>query len=125
MAITLATYSNSNSKVQNITVDFNAEFLAASLSGTSNALQYFFKFTTSARDIDNETLPPKIVKDLSDLPVINRSNSAQKWRSATNSTNVYENIKTMLVDYAYDYVYGHEANQWGSNCTEQKQIKFT
>lgn len=126
MAVGISIYSNANNKTQTVNIDFVADFLAASLSGVSNELQYFFKFTTSARDLDNSQLPVKIVEGLGDLPLMEGSNvSSTRYRSATNSTNAYEDIRTMVIDYIYDYTQGHTENQWLSGCYEQKAMKFT
>ena len=126
MAINVSIYSNGNNKTQTVSVDFAADFLAASLTGVSNELQYFFKFTTSAKDSGAKSFPVKVVQDLSDLALVNASNvAAERYQSATNTANAYTNIDTMVIDYLYDYINGHDADQWLSGCAEQLPIKFS
>ncbi len=123
MAINVSIYGNTNNITRSISIDFVAELFAESLTQTSNELEYYFKFTTSARDSNNIKLSQKISNSLSDLALINASNvAAQRYQSKQDSTDDYSDITEMISDYIYDYVEGHDANQWGSGCAEQKPM---
>ena len=121
MAISLSIYSNGNASSKAISVDFVADYLASSSNGVSDQTKYFFTFTTSARDSDNSAFGAKVSESLSDL-VLN----GEKQR-AVNDANAYSDIKSMVIDYAYDYIHGHDAQQWGTSTAvkEQKPMKFS
>jgi hypothetical protein len=101
-----------------ITVDFVSDFLASEKLGVSDVPQYFFRFNTTARDIDNQIISVKIAKSFSDLVL----NGEKQRINDTNSS--YTSIKELLLDYIYDYIKGHEENQWGTTVKEQKKIKI-
>ena len=119
MSITAQIYSNANSISKTVTVDFMGDILAASRSSNISSAQYFFKFSTSSRNDLNQTIPPKVVLQLSDLAL-----NLQK-QSASDDSNSYADINSMVVDYLYDYINGHTANQFTSGCTLQRPMKFT
>ena len=119
MAISLGIYSNVNSSTRTVSVDFVADFLASSSNGVSDQTKYFFKFNTSARDTDNGTFGVKISESLSDLVLNN-----EKQRIVDTSAE-YTDIKTMVLDYTYDFIYGHDAGEWGTTVGEQKPMKFS
>jgi hypothetical protein len=101
-----------------INVDFVSDFLASESTGVSDKPQYFLRFTTTARDADNNAFSVKISKGLNGLAL-----NGEKQR-INNTNNPYTNIKELLLDYIYDYINGHENNQWGTTVTEQKPMKF-
>lgn len=119
MAINVSVYSNGNNTSKSITIDFVGDLLAAS-QGPANVAcsQYFFKFSTSGRGTDNIAFPVKIVRSFSDL-ALNKTK-----QSAVDTANAYTDVKSMIIDYCYDYIYGHTADQYSSGCTEQKPMKF-
>ena len=123
MAINVQIYSNTNTSSKSVTFDFVGDVLAASheepFSPTNAAsVEYYFKVTTGARQDDNTTYSPKVVRGLDEL-VLN----GQKQR-ITNTANAYTDIKSMVVDYTYDFIYGHTANLYGSGVTAQRPMKF-
>ena len=118
MAITYNVYSNGNASSKTITVDLGVDYLASSSNGVSNTERYFFKFTTSARDADNRPFGARISESLNDL-VLN----GEKQR-ISNTAAAYGDIKSMIVDYLYDLVRGHDENQWLTTVSEQKPMKF-
>ena len=108
MAINLNVYNNTTGRTSAINIDFAAELRSSSIDGTSFEVEYYFKFITGARDSDNLAYTARIANKLDDL-VLNRNVQA-----ATNTTNAYSDIKSMIVDYMYDYIYGHENNKFAS-----------
>ncbi len=118
MAINLSVYSNSNTSTKQIAVDFVADLLASSSNGVSNQTKYFFKLNTSARDLDNKTFDVKISESLNDL-VLNNNN-----QRISGSNVAYADIKTMIIDYVYDYIHGHDEDMYGSGVLERKAMKF-
>jgi len=119
MAINLSVYSNGNASSKSISVDFVADILASSSNGVSDQTKYFFKFTTSARNTANQTFGAKVSESLNDL-VLNGNNCA-----SDGSSTPYADIKTMICDYTYDFIHGHEANAYGSYVTVQLPMKFS
>lgn len=106
MAISISVYSNSSGNTANINVDFGAELRSSSIDGTSNQIEYFFKMTTGSRDTDGNAYSPRIVGSLSHL-ALNRTKQA-----ASNSASDYTDIKAMITDYVYDYIYGHASDKF-------------
>ena len=120
MAISLNVYSNVNNSTKSVSLDFIAE--TATISGDASAdtgRRYFFKLTTNARDTNNLVFTPRIVEDLSDLAL-----NKQK-QSASNVAAAYTNVKSMVIDYLYDYINGHEADQYLSGVTGKAPMKFS
>ena len=125
MSINVSVYSNGNNTSQSIYIDFAGDVLAPSFDATDVACyQYFFKFTTSGRGTDDAALPVKITKSLSDLALFDRAGILDEKQSASNTANAYGDIKSMVIDYCYDFIHGHTADQYLSGCTEQKPMKF-
>ena len=118
MAISLNVYSNGNASSKSINVDFVADILASSSNGVSDQTKYFFKFTTGGRDTANHAFGVKVSESLNDL-VLGGNNCA-----SDGSSTPYVNIKTMIIDYTYDYIYGHVADKYGSGVLEQLPMKF-
>jgi len=121
MAISIPIYSNSNSSSKTISFDFVGDILADSetfANVTSTA--FYFKITTSAKQDNNVSFPVKIVKGLDDL-VLNGNNCSALY---AGSAADYANVKSMVIDYVYDFINGHAANAYGSGCSEQKPMKF-
>lgn len=107
MALNLQIYSNGNAKSKTVTVDFAAGILADSETGVSDAVQYYFKITSSAKNTENQGYGVEIVKGLDELAVDGVT------RSASNSAVSYADIRSMIVDYVYDHIHGHEADHNG------------
>ena len=118
MAINYTIYSNGNASSKTVSVDLASDFLASSSNGVSRTNRYFLKFITSARDASNGAFGVKVAEGLNDL-VLN----GEKQR-ISGSNVPYSDIKSMVVDYMYDFVHGHEDGQWGTTVTEQKPMKF-
>jgi len=120
MAVSVPIYSNTNGTSKTVSVDFVGDILAASFDPSSNtgSVEYYFKFTTGARDTDNITLPVKIVKGLDDLALNHIK------QSATDTANVYTDVHSMVIDYIFDYINGHVADQYSSGVKQQKRMKF-
>ena len=123
MAVNVQIYSNANSSSKTVTFDFVGDVLAADnewpYSPTNAAsVEYYFKITTGATQDDNSAYAAKVVRSLAEL-VLN----GQKQRK-TNTANAYSDIKSMVVDYTYDYINGHAANLYGSGASLQKPMKF-
>lgn len=122
MSINMQIYSNANSASKSITFDFVGDVLAASTAGPSptNAAcsSYYFKVTTGARQDNNNAYPAKIIRSLSEL-VLN----GNKQR-IVNTANAYTDIRSMVVDYVYDYINGHTADLYSSGVSEQRPMRF-
>jgi len=120
MASSVQIYSNGNTSTKTVSVDFVGEILAANFATNvgSTEVEYFFKFQTSARDSANVQLPVKLVLALSDLAL---NGNVQ---SASNNSSSYGNVHSMVVDYIYDYINGHIANQYNSGVSAQLPMKF-
>jgi len=119
MAINFNIYSPSNITTKTVTVDFIADYLAAN-SGVSDTTKYFFKFTTSARKTDNSRYDVKIAEGLNDLVL----DKGVKKQRITDTAAAYTDIKSMVMDYIYDYIHGHDAGQYGTTVREQLPMKF-
>jgi len=130
MAINIQIYSNANSSSKTVIFDFVGEILAANIPdftpSPSNAAstEYYFKVSTSARQDNNVAYSTKIVRSLSEL-VLNGGSATQKQRIVSTYSNAYPDIRTMVMDYVYDYINGHAANLGGSECLAQMPMKFT
>ncbi len=119
MAVNISIYSNANSASKTVSVDFIGDVLASSnVKAITGTQDYFFKFTTGARTDINATLPTRVATKLSDL-VLN----GQKQR-ANNFANAYSDINTMVVDYTYDYIYGHAAGLYSTTVKKQDPMGF-
>jgi len=118
MAINVTAYSIETKASRSITIEFVNEFLASEKLGVSDSPKFFFKISNWGTTQDNEIYPVKVVEGLNDL-VLN----GEKQRMTDTDTN-YTDIKSMIVDYVYDYIHGHSAMQWGANVSEQKPMKF-
>ena len=118
MAITLGIYSNGNTSSKSIAFDFVTDYLASSSNGVSNQTRYFLKFSTSAKNTDNKNMGAKVSEGLRDL-VLN----GEKQR-VSDTANDYTDIKSMIVDYTYDYIYGHDARHYATSVFVQKPMKF-
>jgi hypothetical protein len=119
MAINISVYSNANSSSKSISFNFASDILAASdqpANAVSNS--FYFKVTAGSTQDNGSSYPVKIIRGLDEL-VLNK----QKQRM-NDTANAYSSIKEMIVDYTYDYINGHSANLYGSECTEQKPMKF-
>lgn len=127
MAVNVSVYSNANNATRTITFDFVGEVMVPSdWTGTPDPCnQYYFKITTSARQDNNATYPLKIVRSLAATPANVASLALNGVVQSSGTSNAYGDIKSMIVDYVYDYVKGHTANQYLSGCTEQRPMKFT
>ena len=120
MAISIPIYNNVNSISRTVTVDFVGDVLApdSGVPPYASTPSYYFKFTTSAADTAGVTLRPKICLSLTDLAL----NGAKQ--SAVNTANAYADVNSMIVDYTFDYFYGHTANQFSSGVTLQLPMQL-
>ena len=121
MSISIPIYNNVNSISRTITVDLVGDVLAPDTGVPPYAAtpSYYFKFTTSAADTEGVTLRPKICLSLA-VPDLALGTKQSQYDYA----NAYSNIQSMIVDYTYDFVYGHTAGQWGTAVTEQKAMQL-
>ena len=46
-------------------------------------------------------------------------------RAATDSAVAYPNIRSMIEDFAYDYIYGHAADKFSSGADIKAPIDFS
>ena len=119
MSINVNLYSNANSSSKSITFDFVGDILAADDSPANNtSTAYYFKITASGIQDNNVAFPVKIVRSMTDL-ALNKTKQRIVDTSAPYST-----IKSMVVDYCYDYINGHDAGLYSSGCTSQRPMKF-
>jgi len=119
MAVNISIYSNTSPSTKSIALSFEGEILAGSnTSVLTTDIDYFFKITTGARDTDNVQLPVKLMLSLDSLALNDNK------QSATNTANTYVDIKSMVVDYVYDYINGHTADQYGSGVKLQLPMQF-
>jgi len=120
MALNLTIYSNANNVSKTITFDFVNDIAAISEEPSlSNEIQFFFKVNTAARDLNNATYPLKVLTGLDSLAL------KGNVQSAVNTTADYSNVKAMIIDYVYDYIHGHTADQFSSGCTVKPPMKFS
>jgi len=123
MAVNVNIYSNANSSSKSVSFDFVGDVLAANNEApfspsNASSVEYYFRVTSSARQDDDAVYPAKVVRSLSELVL-----DAQKQRK-TDDANAYSDIKSMVVDYTYDYINGHAADLYSSGVTEQRPMKF-
>ena len=118
MAISASVYSNANSVSATVSVDFVGEILVPYSGSFSSSTDYYFKFSTGSRDTASGILPVKAVQKLSDLAL---NGNVQ---SQTPISSAYLTIDSMVSDYIYDYIHGHDANQFLSGCSQQLPLKF-
>ena len=123
MAINVSIYSNANASSKTITFDFVGDVLAASTEtpfspANASSIEYYFKVTTGALQDNSVAYSAKVVRSLTEL-VLND----QKQR-ITNTANAYSDIKSMIVDYTYDYINGHTTDLYSSGVLEQRPMKF-
>lgn len=120
MAINLNIASVSNAVSKTVSVDFACEVLSASADSVYDPTQrYFFKFYTNAKDTDGLGYTVRLVTGLDDLAL----NGAK--RSSEDTTNAYEDIKTLIEDYAYDFINGHTANQFTSGVSAKSPMDLS
>jgi hypothetical protein len=119
MAISVQIYSNANSSSKSISFDFVGDILAASdLPANNTSTAFYFKIIAGGTQDNNASFPVKIVRSMSDL-VLN----GQKQRMSNVGTD-YTDVRSMIIDYVYDYINGHSANLYSSGCTLQRPMKF-
>lgn len=129
MAINISVYSNANSASRSISFDFVGEIIAANhpIFNPSPAnvasTEYYFKVTTSAVQDNSVAFPVKIMRGLDEL-VLNSASPTLKKQRMSNTGADYANVKSMVVDYVFDYINGHKVNENGSECTYQGPMKF-
>jgi hypothetical protein len=121
MSVNISIYNNVNARSQSITLSFEGTLVTADPMPAIPLVDYFFKFKTSARNSSNVVLPLKIVEAMNTFPI---QGSGGDFQSANCSSVAYSTIKEMVVDYTYDYIYGHASNACGSVCSEQLPMKF-
>ena len=118
MAVNVQIYGNTAGTQKQVLVDFVGDVLISNDDPFGTDVEYYFKLTTSARGTDSVQLPTKIVRSSSELALDSVS------QSSADDANAYSDVNSMLVDYMYDYINGHTANQYGSGVTEQKPMVF-
>ena len=121
MSINLQIRDKVTNRTQTVTVDFVADLLSNSISGNVNEFQYFFTFSTGARDLDNKAYFKKIILSFEDLAL----NNTYRSKGLVPDNTPYISIKDMLEDYMYDYIYGHLADQFGSGVTYKAPMKYS
>lgn len=127
MSISIQIYSNANSSSRSVTFDLVSDILASNdfpANAACNA--FYFRVTASGVQDNNLSFPVRIVRSLSDLVLAKPGGGGTKHQSALNSgtTNSYSDIRSMIVDYTYDFINGHAANAYGSECIYQAPMKF-
>ena len=122
MAVNISVYSNGNTSSKAVTFDFQSSVLASSYDTPlgRTALDHYVVVKTGARGTDNVALPTQTIVSLADLALLGTSNS----HSQVNSATAYGNVTAMVEDYLYDYVYGHDDDQFSTGVSEQKRMKF-
>jgi len=122
MAISVQIYSNTNGSSRSISFDFVGDVLAASTAGPSptNAAcrSYYFKVTTGARQDNSQAYPARVIRDLSELSL----NGAKQ--RIVDTSNAYSDIRSMIIDYTFDYINGHDVDLFSSGVTEQRPMQF-
>ena len=118
MAITIQIYDSTDNKTQSVSVDFATDIMNYSYGSANPEPQFFFKFTTGARDTDGSGYSLRIITTLTDL-ALNRTK-----RSSADSAVAYENIKIMVTDEIFDFIYGHTADQYSSGCTAKAPMNI-
>jgi len=121
MAINIQIYSNANSSSKSISFEFVGDVLSPSTppyESNVGATSYYFKATTNAKQDDNVAFPPRVVRGLSELVL-----AGQKQR-IVNTANAYSDIRSMVVDYVADYIWGHDADLYSSGVTKQNPMQF-
>jgi hypothetical protein len=127
MAISVQIYSNANSSSKSISFDFVGDILAPDDVPANAACQsFYFKITAGGTQDNNVAFPVKIVRSLSDLALFKPGDITveRKHSEAPDSNVAYVDIKSMIIDYVYDYINGHTADQFSSGCTLQRPMKF-
>lgn len=126
MAVNISIYSNTNTTSKSIAFDFVGDVLAANSewnNANTSSVEYYFKITTGAQDSASAAFPAKVVRSLDELAL--NGTAATRKQAATNTANAYSDIRSMIVDYTYDFITGHLANTFSSACTLQLPMKFT
>ena len=118
MAVTYKIYDETAETSKTVTVDFLANFLAASGSTFASELSFYFRIKTSARDTDGNSLPEQLVLSLDELVL----NGVKQRRTDTASD--YTNINDMIEDYLYDLVNGHTADLHSSGVSARAAMQF-
>jgi hypothetical protein len=118
MSVNVQIYNNVNNVSTSITIDFETAILPDGNTVTTTEYDAYFSFVTSALDEGGEGYPVKIIKNLSTLALNNNV------RSSSNSSVAYGNVHAMVVDYLYDYINGHTANQYASGVDEKLPMRF-
>lgn len=133
MAISVTVYSNANSSSRSLSFDFVGDILAPDdIPANASCNAFYFKITASAtQEVSNAAFPVKIVRSLSDLALFKPGDNSVTRKRATNpnlypdgDANAYSTIKEMVVDYTSDYINGHLANTYSSECILQRPMKF-
>ena len=121
MPVNISIYNNVNVVTKSISISFDGQIVSPSnATSYTTTTEYYFRFRPSAYDTDNKALPIRMSRKLSDLAL----DGTSPKQSATNTGNAYSNIKEMIIDYTYDYIYGHTANQYSSGCKLQKPMQI-
>lgn len=120
MAIKISIFTAPDSNTQIINLDFVATQVAVEDDPTASPeYRYFLKFTTTARDTDDLSYTPRIVETMSDL-VLNKTK-----KSTSNDGTPYTGFNDLVLDYLWDYMQGHTANQYSSGVAYKAPLKTT
>ena len=111
MAVNLGIYSNGNASSRSISVDFVADFLASSSNGMSEQTKYFFKFTTGAKDIDNNIYGAKVSESLNDL-VLNKENQSTILHEVNHV--IQKHNLNIRITYNIQEFPEHRSKPWGT-----------
>lgn len=111
MAIVFDIYSNVSNQTQQVVLDFYSDVLPESAYAGPTEITYYSKFTTGALDTGGLQYPERLVMGWNDLALKGVK------QSAIDEANAYTSIKTMVIDYIYDYINGHTADQYSSGVT--------
>ena len=119
MAISVQIYSNANSSSRSISFDFVGDILSPSDVPTNvSCNSYYFKIVSGGTQDNNAAFPARVVRGLDEL-VLNKTK-----QRVVNTANAYSDIRSMIVDYTYDFIHGHTADLYSSGCTLQRPMKF-
>lgn len=107
-----------NGAAVNIIVDFNARILSTSVMAQDTSNTFYFSFSTSSSDTDDNNIPTLVAESNTDL-VLNGEKRRQ-----TDSAVAYTDFTEMIEDYLYDIVNGHNENQHGVTIDARSGIQF-
>lgn len=97
MAVNIDIYSETEESTKRVTFDVNGNVLAPSGSGSSTTeVEYYFVLTTVARDTSNNTIPAKVVQDLSTSP----TGAVVAYTTITDMVDAYTKWFSEQIDFS-------------------------